>query len=238
MSRAAKQKQPDLLSEERNLCPPSHERSILNVCLVYPNRYQTGMSNLGFQTVYSLFAMSPGITCERAFLPDRAELEEHKHSNKPILSLESRLPLADFDLIAFSTSFEPDYLNIALMLHLSCIPLLSRDRDESHPLVIAGGAALFINPEPVADLMDLICIGEGEGIIPGLLATLMSPEAMDRRELLVALSGLTGIYIPRFHHPRHQSGRLVGFETETGIPCRIERVCAELEKHPPAQTVI
>jgi radical SAM superfamily enzyme YgiQ (UPF0313 family) len=238
MSKAAKQKQPGLLAAEHNLCPHNHDRSILTTCLIYPNRYQTGMSNLGFQTVYRLLASFPGIVCERAFLPGHAELEEHRRNNIPILSLESRRTLADFDIIAFSTSFEPDYVNIPLMLGLSRIPLLSANRDETHPLVIAGGAALFINPEPISDFMDVICIGEGEEIIPGLVSTLMSPDLMGRRELLTALSTLPGIYVPRFHHPRNESGRLAGFDTEQGIDSEITRVCIALEQHPPSQSVI
>jgi len=239
MSKAAKQKQPDLLASEHNLCPHSRNRSsLLKACIVYPNRYQTGMSNLGFQTIYRLLASSPGILCERAFLPGHAELEEHRRHKMPVMSLENRRPLADFDVIAFSVSFEPDYVNIPIMLGLSRIPLLATDRNETHPLVIAGGAALFINPEPVAEFMDVICIGEGEEIIPGLASTLMSPDLMDRHELLAALSALPGIYVPGFHHPRYESGKLAGFETEPGIAGSISRVCVALEQHPPAQSVI
>src|SRR6185369_6025349 len=151
MSRDRRMQQRALLASETNLCPHGTGRGgQLSICLVYPNRYRTGMSSLGFQTVYSLLASAPGVLCERAFLPDREDLEELRRSNGPLLSLEGGRPLSDFDVVAFSTSFEPDYLNIPLMLKLGRIPQLAADRDGSHPLVMAGGAAFMINPEPVA----------------------------------------------------------------------------------------
>jgi radical SAM superfamily enzyme YgiQ (UPF0313 family) len=238
MGRREKTGRLDPLTQERNLCPVSRERPLLRVCVVYPNLYRTAMSSLGFQTVYRLLTTYPGIRCERAFLPERADLERLRRTSTPLLSLEGRRPLADFDLIAFSTSFEPDYVNIPLMLDLSRIPLHSSQRDESHPLIMAGGAALFLNPEPVADFMELICIGEGEEILPPLLSALLEPTGSNRRELLTLLSRLPGIYVPAFHHPRYDSGRLVGFDHEPGMATPVPRVCAELERHPPAETAI
>jgi radical SAM superfamily enzyme YgiQ (UPF0313 family) len=238
MSRRSKGRPCEAAAEERNLCPVNRARALLKICLVYPNHYRTGMSSLGFQTVYRLLATHPGIRCERAFLPERADLERLQRTGTPLLSLEGKRPLADFDLIAFSTSFEPDYVNLPLMLHLSRIPLYSSQRDESHPLVMAGGAALFLNPEPVADFLDLICIGEGEEIIPSLLSALLEPTGSGRRELLTLLSRLPGIYVPAFHHPRYESGSLVGFDHEPAMATPVPRVCGELERHPPAETAI
>ncbi|MGB9082699.1 MAG: radical SAM protein [Desulfuromonadaceae bacterium] len=210
----------------------------LKVCLVSPNRYQTGMSSLGFQTVYSLLAGSDGIRCERGFLPDREELEEYRRSGTPLLSLESSTPLADFDVVAFSTSFEPDYLNIPLILKLARIPLYSNSRSRSDPLIIAGGAAFFINPEPVADLIDAICIGEGEDVIPGMIATLLSPVDNGRRGLLQALAAIPGVYVPSFYHPRYHGGELAGYDTEAGAPLPITRVPVCLDQHEPSSSQI
>src|SRR5664279_29434 len=165
MSWKIKQKLRSLLSAETNLCSSGYGRGgDLSICLVYPNVYRTGMGSLGFQTIYRLLAGSAGLQCERAFLPDRDDLNEYRRSGSPLLSLESQRPLANFDIIAFSTSFEPDYLNIPTMLSLARIPLYAAERSQSNPLIIAGGAAFFINPEPVAELLDIICIGEGEDI--------------------------------------------------------------------------
>ena len=239
MSQNIRQKQRTLLAGECNLSPRGqHRGGSLSVCIVYPNRYQTGMSSLGFQTVYNLLASSPGILCERAFLPERSDLEEYRRSGQPLLSLENQRPLADFDVIAFSTSFEPDYLNSPLMLGLARIPIMAADRDRSHALIVAGGAAFFINPEPVADFIDVICIGEGEEIIPGLVSALLAPDICDRQGFLTILAALPGIYIPSFHRPRYEAGRLIGYDSEPGIYPPIKRICAVLEKHPPAQSVI
>ncbi len=210
----------------------------LTICLVSPSRYQTGMSSLGFQTVYALLAGSPGIRCERGFLPDREELEEYRRSGTPLLSLETSTPLADFDVIAFSTSFEPDYLNIPLILNLARIPCYSGMRSHSDPLLIAGGAAFFINPEPVADFFDAICIGEGEDIIPALVATLLSPVDNGRSGLLNALTLIPGMYIPALYKPRYRDGVLAGYDAETDAPLPVVRAPVCLEQHEPSASQI
>ena len=233
-----KQKQRALLAAETNLCSHGSGRGgQLSICLVSPSRYRIGMSSLGFQTVYSLLLTSPGILCDRAFLPDREDLEEYRRSGMSLFSLETQRPLADFDIIAFSTSFEPDYLNIPLLLKLSRIPVWSSERGDSHPLVIAGGAAFFINPEPVADFLDVICVGEGEELVPNLIESLMAP-GRGRHELLMSLAALPGFYIPSQYHPHYQSGRLVSVDRALGVPEQVKRSCASLEMHRPAQSAI
>lgn len=203
----------------------------LSICLVSPSRYHTGMSSLGFQTVYALMAGSADIRCERAFLPDQELLEEYQRSRTPLLSLESSTPLADFDVVAFSTSFEPDYLNIPLILQLARIPLLSAARSQSDPLLIAGGAAFFINPEPVADFFDAICIGEGEVVVPAIIGTLLSPVDNGRDGLLKALSAIPGVYVPSYYHPRYRSGTLVGYDVDGDAPLPVSREPVCLEQH-------
>lgn len=233
-----RQRQRGLLAGETNLCTKGQGRGgQVSVCLVYPNRYSTGMSSLGFQTVYALLASTPGVSCERAFLPEREDLAEYRRSGQALTSLESRRPLGDFDVIAFSTSFEPDYLNIPVILRLARIPILADDRDGSQPLVIAGGAAFMINPEPVADFLDAVCLGEGEELIPPILDALLAP-GHGRHELLRSLALLPGIYVPAMLRPRFVGGRLMGFDSQPGLPERAERVCAPLERHPPAQSMI
>ncbi|MBI2354386.1 MAG: radical SAM protein [Deltaproteobacteria bacterium] len=238
MSWDIRKKQRALLAAETNLCPQGQGRGgRLSVCLVYPNRYSTAMSSLGFQTVYALLASAPGVQCERAFLPEREDLAEYRRGGQPLSSLEGGRPLADFDIIAFSTSFEPDYLNIPLILQLARIPIMAAERDGSQPLVMAGGAAFMINPEPVADFLDIICIGEGEEIVPSLLDALLAP-GHGRPELLLSLALLPGIYVPAFYRPRYEGGRLTAIEALAGAPERIVRACADPDEHPPARSVI
>ncbi len=237
MSRDIRTYHRGLLQAETHLHP--HGRvGQLTICLVSPSRYQTGMSSLGFQTVYALLAGSTDIRCERAFLPDRDMLEEYRRSGTPLLSLESSTPLADFDVIAFSTSFEPDYLNIPLILNLARIPLYSRERSQSDPLIIAGGAAFFINPEPVADFIDAICIGEGEDIIPALIETLLSPVDNGRQGLLQAFSAISGVYVPAFYQPRYDGGQLVGYDADADAPLPVTRAAVCLEQHEPSASQI
>lgn len=240
MSWKIKQKLRALLEGETNLCGTGHSRGgDLSICLVYPNRYATGMGSLGFQTVYRLLSESDGLQCERAFLPDRDDLDEYRRSGSPLLSLESQRPLSDFDVIAFSTSFEPDYLNIPVILSLGRIPLYAAERTQSHPLIIAGGAAFFINPEPVADFMDVICVGEGEDILPGLVAALLSPRQDETRQaLLSALAGVPGIYVPSLYHPAYSQGQVSGYTVDEGTPYPVVRAAACLEQHYPSASQI
>lgn len=240
MSWKIKQKMRALLAAESNLCSKKPGRGgDLSICLVYPNRYGTGMGNLGFQTIYRLLTDCAGLLCERAFLPDREDLDEYRRSGSPLLSLESQRPLADFDIIAFSTSFEPDYLNIPTLLTLARIPLYAAGRSQSNPLIIAGGAAFFINPEPVADFMDAICIGEGEDIIPGLVAALLSPRQDETRQaLLLALAAVPGVYVPTLYHPIYHQGQVSGYDVDDGASFPVVRASACLEQHQPSASQI
>lgn len=168
----------------------------LRVCLVYPNRYRIAMGNLGFLAVHSMINSLPGMLCERAFLPDPDEMKEYGQSRTPLLSLESQQPVSGFDVIAFSVSFESDYLNIPVIFSLAGLPCRSEERGEDRPLVMAGGAALFLNPEPVADFLDLVCLGEAEVFISGLFGTIADEIKGPREELLRQLAAIPGIYVP------------------------------------------
>src|SRR5688500_8554765 len=115
--------------------------SSLRVALCYPNVYAVGMANLGFQSVYELFNRVPEVACERVFLPDDAEMREYERTGTPLLSLESQTPVGDFDVVAFSISFETDFLNMARILKLARVPVWAKDRTHHDPVVLMGGAA-------------------------------------------------------------------------------------------------
>ncbi len=139
----------------------------LRVALSFPNTYFVGMSNLGLQTMYRLFNEREDTVCERFFLPAKQELAALLESGARIVTLESQTPVRDFDVIAFSVSFEWDYTNVLTLLRLAGIPLRAADRDYRHPLVVIGGAVTFVNPEPLAMFADVIAAGEGESLVAG-----------------------------------------------------------------------
>src|SRR5262245_56462862 len=137
----------------------------LRIALVFPNTYWVGMSNLGFQTTYRLFNDQPDVVCERVFLPPKQELAELLASRTPIVTLESQSLVGEFDVIAFSVSFEWDYVNVLTMLRLAGVPYYAAERSDKHPLVVVGGAVTFVNPEPLAPFADVIAAGEGEVLV-------------------------------------------------------------------------
>lgn len=166
----------------------------LRVALVYPNTYAVGMANLGFQTVYSLFNAPHDVVCERVFLPSAADARRSR-----LVSLETRRRIFDFDLVAFSISFEEDYPHILTILELADIPLLASEREAMHPLVLAGGVACFLNPEPVADFIDVFLLGEAEVLAPACVDVCRrTPSRQSRLEMLARQ--VQGAYVPQFYH--------------------------------------
>jgi len=213
------------LSEERGTIRKDWSAKT-SFCLAFPNRYYTGMSNLGFQTLYHQLNQFQDIVCERAFLPDREELAEYRKTDTALFSLESQRPLYDFDILAFSIPFENDYLNILTILEMGKIPLLRAARNESPPLVIAGGVAVFLNPEPLSDFFDCFLIGEGEELLPEFLRCFdeVRSEAKTRREFLEKAATIKGVYVPQFYGVRYfDEGTIEGFTPKGNYPGRIQR---------------
>ena len=184
----------------------------LRIALAFPNTYWVGMSNLGFQTVYRLFNDQPDVVCERVFLPPKQELAELVASRTPLVTLESQSLVSEFDAIAFSVSFEWDYVNVLTLLRLAGVPAYAAERSERHPLIVIGGAVTFVNPEPLALFADVIAAGEGEMLVPAIGRAFS--EASDRRNLLRLLARERGFYIPSFYEPQYASdGTLAGMRT-------------------------
>ncbi len=215
---------------------PTTRGGDLSVCLIYPNRYHVGMSNLGFQTVYRLLNSTPGVVCERAFLPDATELKEYHASHCRLLTLETQREVSSFDLVAFSISFEQDYLNLPEIFELSGIPASASERDNSHPLVLAGGAALFLNPEPVADFLDLAVLGEAEPTLAPLLALLVGEG--ERSGLLAAAARLPSVYVPSLLTPRYENDLIRGWDADDDTPARVSRLWAPLSDADASATAI
>jgi radical SAM superfamily enzyme YgiQ (UPF0313 family) len=189
-----------------------HPGGDISVCVAYPNRYALGMANLGFQAVFHIFESDPRVAADRAFLPDPDELAQMRARGERLVSFERGRPLADFDVLAFSISFETDYLNLLAMLRLAGIPLRHDERaGRGFPLVIAGGSAIFLNPEPIADFIDLFLIGEGEEMVPEFIARLAQCRGDAGR--IESLGEIEGAYVPDRYTPAYGAdGRLTAFD--------------------------
>jgi radical SAM superfamily enzyme YgiQ (UPF0313 family) len=181
------------------------------VALCYPNLYFVAMSNLGFQSVHAMLNDLSDVLCERAFLPDDVDTEELERTGRPLSSFESGRPLRDFDVLAFSVSFENDYRHVLQMLRLSGIPLRADERGPRDPLIVLGGSAMFLNPEPLAPFADLMALGEGEALVPKMMEALLG--AADPHRGLEALSPKDGFYVPSRYEVRyHGDGTVAAYD--------------------------
>lgn len=221
-----------LLAEEHNTWPsekppaPKGRRGMLSVALAYPQRYYTAMSNLGFQTVYRLFNEQPDTLCERVFLPDAEDFEEYGRTGTPLFALESQWPVHGFDVLAFSVSYENDYPHLLQMMELARIPLLKKDRKEAEPLVMAGGATILMNPEPLADFVDFFVIGEAEVVVAALTETLRTRKETGeaKEKLLAELATMEGVYVPQFYAISYKpDGTIESFLPQGAFPDRVKR---------------
>jgi radical SAM superfamily enzyme YgiQ (UPF0313 family) len=194
-------------------------RGRTRVVLIYPNDYHVGMSSLGFQAVYRQLNDVERVVCERAFLPkDAASVAG------PLKTVESGRPAADADIIAFSISFENDYPNVLDLLNLAGLPLRSEHRTSSHPLVVAGGVACWLNPEPLAAFIDCFLVGESEAILPRFLEIFESKQP--RASLLLDIAReVPGAYIPRFYRAEYDAaGTIATFSPTVDVPRKVTRV--------------
>src|SRR5499426_1635613 len=212
----------------------------LRVALAFPNTYFVGMSNLGFQTVYKLFNAEDDIVCERVFLPPKTELAAQLTSGAPLVTIESQTPVSEFDVFAFSVSFEWDYTNVLTMLKLAGLQPRAERRHHRDPLVVIGGAVTFVNPEPLAPFADVIAAGEGEALIPSLLTAFK--DASDRDDLLRRLAADRGFYVPGFYDVNHRAdGSIDAFvpRPETGAPPVVKKAALKTTDavDPPATTI-
>jgi radical SAM superfamily enzyme YgiQ (UPF0313 family) len=229
----------DVLAREVGYVQKPHGGRI-RVALAFPNTYYVGMSSLGFQTVYRLFNDIDDVVCERVFLPPRQELQAQLESGAPLLTLESQTPIGDFDVIAFSVSFEWDYTNVVTLLRLAGLAPRAEARTARDPLVVIGGAVTFVNPEPLALFADVIAAGEGELLIPTLAGAIR--ESSDRGELLRRLTVERGFYIPSFYDVGYGAdGTIAAIEPRpgTGAPAVVKKAAVKSidRLDPPATSI-
>ena len=185
-------------------------RMEVKVCLCFPDIYEIGMSHLGLRILYDLINKQGDCAAERVFNPWSDMEEKLRNNHMPLFSLESGSPVKDFDILGFSLQYELSYTNVLSILSLSEIPLKSSERDDRHPLVIAGGVCC-LNPEPMAEFIDAFVIGEAEEVILEIIEVYKNSKNRkeDRKVLLKALSALRGVYVPSLGVPLKISKRVV-----------------------------
>ena len=167
--------------------------------LCFPDVYEIGMSHQGSRILYHVLNSMDGVYCERCYAPwtdmERALIE----ANEPLFTLETKSPLRDFDMVGFSLLYEMCYTNVLTMLKLSGIPFLACERDESYPLIVAGGPCTC-NPEPIAPFFDAILVGDGEEMEPEIVNCMRKARAdgVSKTTLLERLSAIESVYVPSF----------------------------------------
>ena len=193
----------------------------------FPDTYEVGMSFLGEKILYELLNSHENWWCERAFMPWLDMKAEMERLSLPLYTMESKDPLTAFDAVGFTLQYELSYTNILAMLDLAGIPFYSKDRDESWPLIVAGGPCAC-NSEPIADFFDVVQLGEGENQLPGICAEIEKAKkegGVSKKELLLRIARIPGVYIPAFYDIEYyEDGRVKSITpNEPGIPAVITK---------------
>ena len=214
-------------------------RTQVKVALAFPELYDLGMSNLGLAILYDILNKQDSVLAERAYAPWPDMERLMRSSGVPLYSLETHHPLDEFDIIGFSLPYEQLYTNTLTMLDMAGLPLRSHDRDESHPLIVAGGSACY-NPEPMGAFMDACFIGEGEEGILDIVRTYREwrRSGGNKDDLLLALSKIPGVYVPSFYRITYnKDGTIASMEPQHGAPLPVlKRIVAVLP--PPVTDLI
>jgi len=176
------------------------DETAFRFCFAFPDLYEIGMSYTGMQILYGLLNARGDTLCERVFAPAKDMEKLLKERELPLFSLENRMPLARFDMVGFTLQYELSYTNAVRMLRQAGIPLYAAERGEGDPFVVAGGPCCA-NAEPVAPFFDLVCVGDGEVILPTLADAFTAWKGKDRDEFLRICSGIPGVYAPAFYEP-------------------------------------
>ena len=199
----------------------------------FPDLYEIGMSHLGIKILYGLVNEMQGVWCERCFAPDIDMEQVMREKHIPLFALESGDALGEFDFIGFTLQYEMCYTNMLNMLSLAGIPLLSKERSGLSNIVIVGGPCVC-NPEPIADFADVVCLGEGEELLPEVIECYRAckRENADRATFLKRASQIDGVYIPSFYEVEYNEDNTVKCVSPKYdfVPAKVKkRVVADLD---------
>lgn len=181
---------------------------ISNMCLFFPDIYEVGMSNLGLRILYSIMNKVENFYLERGFSPDTDMEEIMRREGLSSFSLETKTPLKEFDIVGFSLSYEMSYPNVLNALDLADIPFKAKDRDETYPLIMAGGTCMM-NPSTMESFFDFIVIGDGEDTMPEIARRMVVNKNKTKKEKLMAIEELDGVYIPTLHKGKKNINRAI-----------------------------
>ncbi len=208
------QKPARYIGGEGGRCAKAPDPALVSWLFVYPDTYEIGLPNQGLQILYEIINERPDGRADRAYAP-WTDLEKLMRANNiPLFSVEHHTPAHAFDVLAFNLSAELTYTNLLNCIDLAGVPVRSRDRYGDDPLVIVGGHCTY-NPEPIADFVDVVVLGDGEepvGEITDVIAGFLSSGSSDRTGLLRELSQLDGVYVPSMYNVVYDGPRLVGIE--------------------------
>lgn len=205
----------------------------IRIALSYPDIYEIGMCNLGLAIIYDLLNEQPDVLAERVFVPWVDMEDKLRREGIPLFSLESRMPVKDFDILGFSLGYELTYSNVLNLLDLAQIPVLSAERRDSLPLIIAGGGC-SLNPEPIADFIDLFIVGEGEEVVREFIELFRRWKregSGQKRGLLREAAKIPGVYVPGFYEVDYRSDGTIASIVSTAVeaaPVIVRRVVNEL----------
>lgn len=214
----------------------------LRLALCFPDTYEIGMSNLGMGILYSTMNELPYVWCERVYAPWGDMYEQMKQNRVPLYALESGDPVSEYDVIAFSIGYEMAYTTVLDMIDMAGLPICSADRKTLLPLVIAGGTAA-LNPEPMADFIDIFLLGEGEEMNNELLALLRTAKAegWSKQDFLEKASRIGGVYVPSFYKPVYNDDCTINhFDVHPGAPEKVtKRIIADMNSvHFPLSPIV
>jgi radical SAM family uncharacterized protein len=214
----------------------------VNIAFCFPDTYEIGMSNLGMRILYGVMNQMEGVWCQRVFAPWGDMEQAQREHNLPLWALESRKPVKDFDMIAFTIGYEMCYTNILNMLSLSGVPLRASERHGLKNIVFAGGVCAF-NPEPLAPFVDFFSLGEGEDITVEIVSLYdrAKQENWTKETFLKAVSKIPGVYVPSFYeHQYNEDGTLSAIVPLNGAPSRItKRIIEDLDNaYWPTKTIV
>ncbi len=212
------------IGEELYIAKKEIKEDILRILLAFPDTYEIGMSYVGFKILYDIMNRFDFIYTERVFAPwfDAEQILREKEI--PLFSLETKTPFSKFDIIGFTLQYELSYTNILNMLSLGGIPLFSKDRKNTYPLIIGGGPGAF-NPEPIADFFDLFLLGDGETAFPEIAKIIYESKKINipKKLLLTRLSQIQGVYIPSLYEITYEKGKIKKIEPKDNAPYPVKK---------------